>query len=75
MKTDETDIVTDVDRLETLLGHVKDNTQELLKQKVPSRVLIQNAIPRGMQLVRGQVDRQTVIDMCAIALTILIQET
>lgn len=75
MKTDETDIVTDADRLETLLGHVKDNTQELLKQKVPSRVLIQNAIPRGMQLVRGQVDRQTVIDMCAIALTILIQET
>ena len=71
----ETDIVTDADRLETLLGHVKDNTQELLKQKVPSRVLIQNAIPRGMQLVRGQVDRQTVIDMCAIALTILIQET
>ena len=75
MKTDETDIVTDADRLEALLGHVKDNTQELLKQKVPSRVLIQNAIPRGMQLVRGQVDRQTVIDMCAIALTILIQET
>lgn len=75
MKTDETDIVTDADRLETLLGHVKDNTQELLKQKVPSRVLIQNAIPRGMQLVRGQVDRQTVVDMCAIALTILIQET
>lgn len=71
----ETDIVTDADRLEALLGHVKDNTQELLKQKVPSRVLIQNAIPRGMQLVRGQVDRQTVIDMCAIALTILIQET
>lgn len=75
MKTDETDIVTDADRLEALLGHVKGNTQELLKQKVPSRVLIQNAIPRGMQLVRGQVDRQTVIDMCAIALTILIQET
>lgn len=70
----ETDIVTDNDKMDLFMKHIRENTGELLKQKIPSRVLMQNAIPRGMKLMKGQIDRQTVIDMCAIALTILLQE-
>lgn len=61
--------------LEWCLEKIKENTQELLKQKIPSRVLVQNAIPRGMAMIKGQIDRQTVIDLCSIAITILIQES
>lgn len=61
--------------LEWCLEKIKENTQELLKQKIPSRVLMQNAIPRGMAMIKGQIDRQTVIDLCSIAITILIQES
>ena len=59
--------------LEWCLEKIKENTEELLKQKIPSRVLMQNAIPRGMAMIKGQIDRQTVIDLCAIAITVLIQ--
>lgn len=59
--------------LEWCLEKIKENTEELLKQKIPSRVLVQNAIPRGMAMIKGQIDRQTVIDLCAIAITVLIQ--
>lgn len=61
--------------LEWCLEKIKENTEELLKQKIPSRVLVQNAIPRGMAMIKGQIDRQTVIDLCSIAITILIQES
>lgn len=61
--------------LEWCLEKIKENTEELLKQKIPSRVLVQNAIPRGMAMIKGQIDRQTVIDLCAIAITVLIQES
>ena len=61
--------------LEWCLEKIKENTEELLKQKIPSRVLMQNAIPRGMAMIKGQIDRQTVIDLCSIAITILIQES
>lgn len=59
--------------LEWCLEKIKENTEELLKQNIPSRVLVQNAIPRGMAMIKGQIDRQTVIDLCAIAITVLIQ--
>lgn len=59
--------------LEWCLEKIKENTEELLKQNIPSRVLMQNAIPRGMAMIKGQIDRQTVIDLCAIAITVLIQ--
>lgn len=59
--------------LEWCLEKIKENTEELLKQNIPSRVLMQNAIPRGMTMIKGQIDRQTVIDLCAIAITVLIQ--
>ena len=59
--------------LEWCLEKIKENTEELLKQNIPSRVLVQNAIPRGMAMIKGQIDRQTVIDLCSIAITILIQ--
>ena len=65
------DIVT----LDWALERLRENTEELLKQNIPSRVLVQNAIPRGLQIIKGQIDRQTVIDLCSIALTILIQES
>lgn len=59
--------------LEWCLEKIKENTEELLKQNIPSRVLMQNAIPRGMAMIKGQIDRQTIIDLCAIAITVLIQ--
>lgn len=59
--------------LEWCLEKIKENTEELLKQNIPSRVLMQNAIPRGMAMIKGQIDRQTVIDLCSIAITVLIQ--
>ena len=70
----ETDIITDQDRLGTLLTQISKNTQELLFQRIPSRTLVQNAIPRGLRVLKGNVDTQTVVDLCAIALTVLVQE-
>lgn len=70
----ETDIITDQDRLETLIAQISKNTQELLSQKIPSRTLVQNAIPRGLRVIKGNIDTQTVVDLCAIALTVLVQE-
>lgn len=70
----ETDIITDQDRLGTLLTQISKNTQELLSQRIPSRTLVQNAIPRGLRVLKGNVDTQTVVDLCAIALTVLVQE-
>lgn len=71
----ETDIVTDDSKIEMYLKYIKENTTELLKQKIPTRTLMQNAIPRGLKLMKGQLDKQTIIDLCSIALTIVIQET
>ena len=71
----ETDIVTDDSKIEMYLKYIKENTTELLKQKIPTRTLMQNAIPRGFKLMKGQLDKQTIIDLCSIALTIVIQET
>lgn len=71
----ETDIITDQDRLETLLTQISKNTQELLSQKIPSRTLVQNAIPRGLRVIKGNIDNQTVVDLCAIALTVLVQDS
>ena len=70
----ETDIITDQDRLGKLLTQISKNTQELLSQRIPSRTLVQNAIPRGLRVLKGNVDTQTVVDLCAIALTVLVQE-
>lgn len=71
----ETDIVTDDSKIEMYLKYIKENTTELLKQKIPTRTLMQNAIPRGLKLMKGQLDKQIIIDLCSIALTIVIQET
>ena len=71
----ETDIVTDADKLGMYVKCITENTQELLKQKIPTGTLVQNAIPRGLRLIKGSVDKQTVVDLCAIALTVLVQET
>lgn len=71
----ETDIITDQDRLETLITQISKNTQELLSQKIPSRTLVQNAIPRGLRVIKGNIDTQTVVDLCAIALTVLVQDS
>ena len=69
----ETDIITDEDRLKKYLSFVEQNTKDLLKQKYPNQRLVQEAIPRGLKMVRGNIDKQTVIDLCSIALTVLMQ--
>lgn len=71
----ETDIVTDADKLGMYIKCITENTIELLKQRIPTGTLVQNAIPRGMRLIKGNIDKQTIVDLCAIALTVLVQET
>lgn len=68
----ETDIITDTDKLGMYIKCITENTTELLKQRIPTGTLVQNAIPRGMLLIKGNIDKQTVIDLCAIALTVLV---
>lgn len=60
--------------IDEVFTKVKDNVKYLLKENYSSNVLIQNAFSRGMNVVRGNIDKQTIIDLSVIALTLLIQK-
>lgn len=60
--------------VDEVFNKVKNNVKYLLKENYSSNVLIQNAFSRGMNVVRGNIDKQTIIDLSVIALTLLIQK-
>lgn len=59
--------------LDMLLSKIKENSLLLLKEQHSSNVLLQSATSRGMQVLRGSQEPQLYVDLCSIALTLLIQ--
>lgn len=72
--SDNIEYKTQDDVIDEVFTKVKDNVKYLLKENYSSNVLIQNAFSRGMNVVRGNIDKQTIIDLSVIALTLLIQK-
>lgn len=68
------DIKTDDTLIDEVFTKVKDNVKFLLDKDYSEQTLIQNAFSRGMNIVRGNIDKQTIVDLSVIALTILIQK-
>jgi len=67
-------IKTDEVIIDEVFTKVKDNVKFLLDKDYSEQTLIQNAFSRGMNIVRGNIDKQTIVDLSVIALTILIQK-
>lgn len=61
------------ENLNKILESVKENVQELSNKNYPKNILIQNALNRGMQIMKGDFSKQIIFDLCVIALTVLIQ--
>ena len=57
-----------------IFNKVKDNVKFLLKENYSNNVLMQNAFSRGVNVIKGNIDKQTIIDLSVIALTLLIQQ-
>lgn len=68
------DIITDDTLIDEIFTKIKDNVKFLLDKDYSEQTLIQNAFSRGMNIVRGNIDKQTIVDLSVIALTILIQK-
>lgn len=68
------DIKSDETIIDEVFTKVKDNVKFLLDKDYSEQILIQNAFSRGMNVVRGNIDKQTIVDLSVIALTILIQK-
>lgn len=68
------DIITDDTLIDEIFIKIKDNVKFLLDKDYSEQTLIQNAFSRGMNIVRGNIDKQTIVDLSVIALTILIQK-
>lgn len=68
------DIKSDETIIDEVFTKVKDNVKFLLDKDYSEQTLIQNAFSRGMNIVRGNIDKQTIVDLSVIALTILIQK-
>lgn len=68
------DIKTDDTLIDEIFTKIKDNVKFLLDKDYSEQTLIQNAFSRGMNIVRGNIDKQTIVDLSVIALTILIQK-
>lgn len=67
-------IKTDDTLIDEIFTKIKDNVKFLLDKDYSEQTLIQNAFSRGMNIVRGNIDKQTIVDLSVIALTILIQK-
>lgn len=68
------DIITDDTLIDEIFIKIKDNVKFLLDKDYSEQTLIQNAFSRGMNIVKGNIDKQTIVDLSVIALTILIQK-
>ena len=68
------DIITDDTLIDEIFTKIKDNVKFLLDKDYSEQTFIQNAFSRGMNIVRGNIDKQTIVDLSVIALTILIQK-
>lgn len=60
-------------KLNDLVTVIKENTSSLLKENHSNQSLIQSATSRGFQILKGVHNKQLYIDMCAIALTLYLQ--
>lgn len=60
--------------LDNLMNSIKENILDLQKKNYPKNVLVQNAFNRGMRIFKGDLSKQNIIDLCVIALTVLISE-
>ena len=68
------DIKTETQIIDEIFEKVKDNVKYLLEKDYSEQVLIQNAFNRGMNVVKGNIDKQTIIDLSVIALTLLVKK-
>lgn len=66
-------IKTDGDILEDYVKIIKENSKELLEKNYEYNILLQNAIQRGIQAIQGNISSQTMVDLCSIALTLLVK--
>lgn len=59
-------------QLDLMLNQIRANTLELIDKRYSKPVLITAGIKRGKKLLNGKLNKQDVIDIGAIGLTIMI---
>lgn len=59
--------------MDDVLKKIKNNSMYLLDKEYPENILINNAFSRGIEIFRGNNDKQTIIDLIVIALSILVK--
>lgn len=60
--------------LSEIVGKIKDNTSELLKQNVPMDVIFTNLVGKGYKLyINKDINLQNTVDLCALCLTVYIK--
>ena len=59
--------------MDDVLKKIKNNSMYLLDKEYPENILINNAFSRGIEIFRGNNDKQTVIDLIVITLSILVK--
>lgn len=59
--------------MDDVLKKIKNNSMYLLEKEYPENILFNNAFSRGIEIFRGSNDKQTIIDLIVIALSILVK--
>ena len=63
-----------MEKLDELIEHIKENTSYLYPKDVSVDTLLNNLMGRGMQFVT-KTDKQSVVDLCTLALVIYMKKS
>lgn len=58
------------EELDSFIDHIKLNSKDLLERNISERALKSNVINKGIMLYLGNINDQTIIDFCALIVTL-----
>lgn len=62
-----------MEKVDELIEHIKENTNYLYPKDISIDTLLNNLMGRGMQFVT-KTDKQSVVDLCTLALVIYLKK-
>lgn len=62
------------ERINEIVEHIEENTKYLYPKDVSIETLLNNLMSRGMQFIT-KVDKQSVVDLCTLALVIYLKKS
>lgn len=63
-----------MEKVDELIEHIKENTSYLYPKDISVDTLLNNLMGRGMQFIT-KTDKQSVVDLCTLALVIYMKKT